>query len=371
MEAGPAMNTAFAETEDELRESQRLMALDSYGLLDSEAEQAYEDIVELACSLCDAPAASITLIDSDRQWFKASRGFALRETPRGEAVCDVAIRTPDEMLEVRDLRKDPRTPMRPQDAAGQPLHFYAGMPVVSPEGHALGTVCVLDHAPRALEERQRRGLAALARQVQHLFELRRMMVRQGDILQQRLAEAERLETDRADLQRRHDDLQRAVSRDPLTGLLNRAALEELRARPEAEERARSGDYALAVVDIDHFKQVNDRYGHLIGDEVLRAVAGTIASSKRKGDIAVRYGGEEFLLVLLGAHLAGAFEIAERIRENVTLAPLPFPVTVSIGIARCHAPGEAPERVFERADQALYRAKAGGRNRVVADDTPRF
>ena len=365
------MNTVLADSEEELRESERLIALDSYGLLDSEPEQAYDDIVELACAVCDAPVASITLIDSDRQWFKASRGFGVRQTPRSEAVCDIAMRTPYDMLEVRDLQMDSRTPMRPQDAAGQPLRFYAGVPLISPEGHALGTLCVLDHAPRTLDERQRRSLAALARQVQHLFELRRLMVRQGDILQQRLAEAERLETDRADLQRRHDDLQRAVSRDPLTGLLNRAALDELRTRPEAQDRLRSGDYALAVVDIDHFKQVNDRYGHLIGDEVLRSVAGVIAVSKRKGDIAVRYGGEEFLLVLLGTHLAGAFEIAERIRENVTMEPLPFPVTVSIGIARSHAAGEAPERVFERADQALYRAKAAGRNRVIADDTQRF
>lgn len=365
------MNTMLADKQTELRESERLLALDSYGLLDSDPEQAYDDIVELACAICDAPVASITLVDAGRQWFKASRGFGVRQTPRDEAVCDLAIRTPHDMLEVRDLHKDARTPMRPQDAAGQPLHFYAGMPLVSPEGHALGTVCVLDYAPRMLDQRQRRGLAALARQVQHLFELRRLTVRQGDILQQRLAEAERLETDRADLQRRHDDLQRAVSRDPLTGLLNRAALEELRMRPEAQERVRSGDYALAVVDIDYFKQVNDRYGHLIGDEVLRAVAGVIAASKRKGDIAVRYGGEEFLLVLLGTHLAGAYEIAERIRENVMVEPLPFPVTVSIGIARSHAPGEAPESVFERADQALYRAKAAGRNRVAADDTHRF
>lgn len=365
------MNTMFAASGEDLRESERLIALDSYGLLDSEPERAYDDIVDLACALCDAPVAGIALIDHDRQWLKASRGFGLRQAPRGEAVCDVAIRTPDDMLVVQDLRRDRRTPMRPVDAGGRELRFYAGMPLQSPEGHALGTLCVLDHAPRMLDERQRRGLAALARQVQHLFELRRLTVRQDDILQQKLADAERLESARADLQRRHDDLQRAVSRDPLTGLLNRAGLEQLRARPEAFDRMRTSTYTLAVLDIDHFKQVNDRHGHLIGDEVLRAVAAVIAASKRKEDIAVRYGGEEFLLVLLATPLSGAYEIAERLRESVSLEPLPFPVTVSIGLATNHSPDEAPERVFERADQALYRAKAMGRNRVVADDTHRF
>ncbi len=365
------MNTQLAERQEEASEGERLSALDSYGLLDSEREQAYDDIVRLACTICETPVGSITLVDGQRQWFKASQGLAARQTPRSEAVCAVAIRQPHEMLVVKDLHRDPRTPMRPRDVAGRELRFYAGMPLTSAEGHVLGALSVLDYAPRPLNERQREGLAALARQTQHLFELRRLMLRQGDILQQRLADAERLENARADLQRRHDDLQRAVSRDPLTGLLNRAALDELRARPDSQERFRMSDYVLAVVDIDHFKQVNDRYGHLIGDEVLRAVAGVIARSKRQGDIAVRYGGEEFLIVLLATPLSGAFEIAERIRENVTLEPLPFPVTVSIGIASSHAPGETPERVFERADQALYRAKSAGRNRVIADDTLRF
>ncbi|MCL1634693.1 sensor domain-containing diguanylate cyclase [Luteimonas sp. SX5] len=359
------------DLEVDVRESERLAILDSYAILDSEGEQAFDDIVQLACAICETPVASITLIDHDRQWFKASVGFGVRETPREEAVCDVAIRTPERLLEIPDLQDDARTPMRPTDAAGIALRFYAGMPLVSPEGHALGTVCVLDHAPRSLTEAQRRALGALGRQVQHLLELRRYVLQQGSILQQRLAEAERLESARADLQRRHDDMKRAATYDALTGLLNRTALEQLRQRPDAMLRLEAATYSLAVVDIDHFKQVNDRYGHLIGDEVLRAVAEVIAASIRQDDIAVRYGGEEFLLVLLATPLASAYEVAERIRQSVMEAPLPFPVTVSVGIAAATPPRDTPEKVFELADQALYRAKAGGRNRVVADDTQRF
>lgn len=366
-----ARQFAAEDIDTDVRESERLAVLDSYFILDSDPEQAFDDIVRLACAICGAPVASITLIDHDRQWFKASVGFGVRETPRDEAVCDIAIRTPDQMLEVPDLTEDARTPMRPVDSGGALLRFYAGMPLRSPEGYALGTVCVLDHAPRTLAPEQKQALAALARQVQHLLELRRYVLHQGNMLQQRLADAERLESDRADLQRRHDDMKRAATHDALTGLLNRTALEQLRQRPDAMLKLEAATYTLAVVDIDHFKQVNDKYGHLIGDEVLRAVAEVIAGSIRQEDIAVRYGGEEFLLVLLATPLSSAYEIAERIRQSVMDAPLPFPVTVSIGIAAGMPPQDTPEKVFELADQALYRAKAGGRNRVVADDTQRF
>lgn len=366
-----ARQFVMEDIDADVRESERLAVLDSYFILDSDPEQAFDDIAQLACLVCDTSVAGITFVDYGRQWFKANVGLGLRQAPRGEAVCDIAIRTPDQLLEVPDLTQDARTPMRPLDAAGAALRFYAGMPLRSPEGYALGTLCVLDPTPRTLAPAQRQALAALARQVQHLLELRRYLLQQGNLLQQRLADAERLENARADLQRRHDDMKRAATHDALTGLLNRTALEQLRQRPDAMLKLEAAAYALAVVDIDHFKQVNDKYGHLIGDEVLRSVAETIAGSIRQEDIAVRYGGEEFLVVLLATPLSSAYEIAERIRQSVTEAPLPFPVTVSIGIAAGMPPQDTPERVFELADQALYRAKAGGRDRVVADDTQRF
>jgi diguanylate cyclase (GGDEF)-like protein len=125
-----------------------------------------------------------------------------------------------------------------------------------------------------------------------------------------------------------------------------------------------------VVDIDHFKQVNDRHGHLLGDRALRAVADAISDSIRAGDVAIRYGGEEFLVVLPQTRLDAGFDVAERIRERVVATKIPFPIAVSIGIAAGHPDEDRPEAVFERADQALYRAKTGGRNRVIADDTPR-
>ncbi len=351
-------------------EAGRQASLDSYAIVDTAPERAYDDIASLACAVCATSAAAITLVDRDRQWFKASIGLEHSETPRSESICAVAIRHPHDLLEVRDVLADPEMPMRPTDRNGALLRFYAGVPILAADGHALGTVCVLDHAPRALTRAQREALAALARQTQHLLELRRYSMQQQRLLHERDAVARKLEHDRADLQRRHDDLRHAANHDPLTGLLNRNALEKLRHRPDAMQRLQAAAYALAVIDGDHFMQVNDRYGHLLGDRALRAVAEVISSCVRQGDLAVRYGGEEFLLVLPATPLSGAFEVAERIRAQMSTLALPFPVTVSIGVAAGDPQLDTPEQVFDRADQALYRAKAAGRDRVVADNTLR-
>ncbi|HVI60398.1 MAG TPA: sensor domain-containing diguanylate cyclase [Luteimonas sp.] len=349
------------------READRQRALAAVDILDSPPEQAYDDIVLLARIVCGAPAALIGFIDRERQWCKAAIGLPPADVPREDSPCELVARAADAVHVVRDLRTATPPAPCPVDEGGAPLRFLAGAPLRTPEGFVLGALCVLDHRPRGLTATQRAGLAVLERQVLQLLELRRVDREQRELLQQRAQAAQRLEHERAELQRRHDDLQREATHDPLTGLLNRAALGKLRANPRAMQRLGAGAYTLALVDIDHFKQVNDRHGHLLGDRALRAVAQVVAGGIREGDVAVRYGGEEFLLVLPDTPLAGAFEVAERIRGAAMELALPFALTVSIGLASGDPAADEPEQVFERADQALYRAKAGGRNRVVADE----
>jgi diguanylate cyclase (GGDEF)-like protein len=337
------------------RESVRQAALDRYAIVDTAPEQAFDDIVRLAATLCDMPAAAISLIDRDRLWFKARIGIDQSQLQRTRSLCGHAIDAPHEMLVVQDLEQHPVYAQRRRLLGLRP-RFYAGVPLLSPEGHALGVLSVADVVPRMLGNPQLEGLRLLARQTQHLLELRHYMLEQGHA--------------RADLQRRHDDLQYTAHHDQLTGLLNRAGLERLRARPEVQREFASQPYVLLVLDIDHFKRINDQHGHLFGDRVLCAVADAVSRSVRASDVAARFGGEEFLVVLPDTRLDGGAEIAERIRRQVQALDLPVPVTVSVGIADGAPPNDVPELVFERADQALYRAKKGGRNRVVADDTPR-
>jgi two-component system cell cycle response regulator len=160
--------------------------------------------------------------------------------------------------------------------------------------------------------------------------------------------------------------------DPLTGLLNRRALID-RLATEVDRARRYGTVVtLLMVDIDHFKRVNDTLGHLAGDDVLREVAAVLQNTVRTVDLVARYGGEEFVVVLPETGRDGAVAFADRVRERIAIHPFLAPVreglalTASIGVATFPAERvDTVEDLFARADEALYRAKADGRNRVCA------
>jgi len=158
-----------------------------------------------------------------------------------------------------------------------------------------------------------------------------------------------------------------ASRDPLTGVYNRMALQSSLSREVDLAHRQALPLSILVIDIDHFKAFNDSHGHAFGDDVLVAVSQTIANTVRRSDLLFRYGGEEF--VVLASHTAeeGAALLAERIRENIaalgTVRGRSTRITVSVGIARLHDK-EDSEAFFARADKALYAAKAAGRNRSI-------
>ncbi len=158
-------------------EAARQSELDGQHLVDSLPEAAYDDIVTLAALICDAPIALVTLIDRDRQWFKASTGLDDSSTRRDEAFCNHAIAKPNQMMEVPDAHDDPRFTGNRLVTGPLGIRYYAGIPLVSPKGAAFGTVCVLDRQPRFLDARQKEGLAALARLTMSLFEARHQRLR--------------------------------------------------------------------------------------------------------------------------------------------------------------------------------------------------
>jgi len=141
----------------------RQRALDVYRVVDTLPEVAYNDIVQIASILCDVPMALMSLVDRDRQWFKASRGMDTSSTHRDIAFCAHAIEAPTALMEVPDATRDPRFIANPLVTGSLGLRFYAGMPLVTPSGEAIGTVVVLDKKPRELNQRQREGLQALSR----------------------------------------------------------------------------------------------------------------------------------------------------------------------------------------------------------------
>jgi diguanylate cyclase (GGDEF)-like protein len=159
--------------------------------------------------------------------------------------------------------------------------------------------------------------------------------------------------------------------DPLTGLLNRAALDTRVAEIEQQARLTDGSVAVVLLDLDRFKRVNDEYGHERGDAVLRDSAYEIRKALRSFELVYRIGGEEFLLLLPGTDLEQGIEIAERVRNAVTLArPGGVELTLSAGVATAAGSEVRYDDLFRTADAALLRAKREGRDRVVAADAPR-
>lgn len=162
-----------------------------------------------------------------------------------------------------------------------------------------------------------------------------------------------------------------ATHDELTGLVNRRHMTELIA-VERQRCERAGrPLVLAILDLDHFKSINDSEGHAAGDQVLQAFARTVQATVRNTDMLARWGGEEFVLMLYDSDAASALGLLERVRAKVQAMELPFDgrsvrVTVSMGVALSR-PGEPLERLLERADVALYEAKSQGRNRVVLQD----
>lgn len=159
-----------------------------------------------------------------------------------------------------------------------------------------------------------------------------------------------------------------ASRDALTGLYNRLAGTRMLEALVADAQAAGKPFSVILADLDHFKHINDSRGHQAGDDALVAVGGVLQAGIRGDDLAIRWGGEEFLVLAPGCALAQAMELAGRLRAGVARAGIPAagPVTVSLGVAQLAA-GETAGALLQRADEAMYRAKSGGRNRVEAAD----
>jgi diguanylate cyclase (GGDEF)-like protein len=320
-------------------EAERSETLDRYHILDTTREQAYDDLTTLAAAVCGTPMSLLTFLGDRRQWFKSTFGMdaGINQTSRDVAFCAHTILQPDEILEVPDATQDERFAGNPFVTGEFGLRYYAGVPLLSPEGHAIGTLCVLDTKPNRLNEQARQALISLARQASAQLELRRVVA----------------------------ELESQSLIDPLTGVYNRRGFDRVLRQEWTYHARQIAPLSLLMLDADYFKSFNDAFGHPAGDVALKHLVRAVKQSLRPGDFVARFGGEEFCVLLQNTNEREAAQAAERIRAGVNGQQwLHRAVTVSVGVATV-LPSETTDRfaLIARADQALYTAKSDGRNRV--------
>jgi len=308
----------------------RLASLRRYELLDTPPEIPFDKITQLVKTVLNVPIAIVSLIDADRQWFKSCAGLDVLETARDISFCTHTIKSRQPMV-INDASLDPRFAQNPLVIGPPFIASYAGAPLLTPDGYALGSLCAIDTVPRQFESWQIDVLTSFAALVVDEFELRRL-----------------------------------AHTDSLTGALTRRGFLVETERAISDFSRHNLPSSIISFDIDHFKHSNDTYGHATGDEVLRASTALINEQSRPGDILARLGGDEFALLLTGTDIEGATRTAERCRA--ALAELAFAhdpqlrITASFGVAALNPGRVTTEKWLADADQALYEAKQTGRNK---------
>ena len=304
-------------------EEARLRTLRELAILDTPADERFDRVTRLASRLFDVPIALFSLVDEDRQWFKSRAGLDLTETSREVSFCSHTILDDDPMV-VTDATADERFQHNPLVTGSPEIRFYAGYPVRAPDGSRVGTLCIIDHRPRELDDEDAQSLHDLTRMVED--ELR----------------AIQLAT--------FDDLTRLKNRRGF-----RAASSHTLALCDRVQRPAT----LLLFDLDDFKEVNDTLGHAVGDEVLRRFADHLSTSFRDSDVVARLGGDEFCVLLSGSRAEDAPDALDHLDGRLREDPREPSIDYSVGTIEydpdVHAGVGA---LLEEADDRMYRDKAG-------------
>lgn len=339
----------YLSTEQHLKDvSARCDAINQYQILDSPTEPEYEDITKLAAAVCGTSFAAISFVCQDRQWFKSEVGFGITQTPISVSFCAYAIRQSDIYI-VTDARENALFAENALVTGPPWIRFYAGMPIRSADGTPIATLCVLDSVSRAegLTDIQRLTLRVLAKQVEAQLELRRAIVERDTRAAEQLAAA--------------DALRWIATHDSLTQLGNRTLFHTQLEIALSRVEDHMAGVAVILIDVDHFKQINDSLGHDAGDAVLRSFATRLRDVVREKDTVARLGGDEFGIVLTSvkskSHLTSVVDsLTKRLREKLEYNGRLIECRASIGVAIYSDDAITAESLIKCGDLALGVAK---------------
>lgn len=322
-----------ALSQADIQEFERLEALDQLDIIDMPHDDAFDGVAELVKNIFDVPIAIVSVIDAHRQLYKACVGLSASEVARKDTFCTHTIRMDNPMV-VPDATLDERFADHPMVVGAPSIRFYAGAPLRTSDGHNIGTLCAIDTKPRDFGARETAILQGLANLAMEQMETRQL-----------------------------------AATDMLTGVLSRRAFLQQGARAVNLADRHKYHLSLITLDIDHFKSINDCYGHAAGDKALAEVATASGKCLRASDIFGRVGGEEFAILLPHTDRRGALGVAERLRRAIAGLPFepdgtPRQLTASFGVSTVDIATRTMEGLLANADAALYQAKANGRNQVV-------
>ncbi|QPG06455.1 sensor domain-containing diguanylate cyclase [Salinimonas marina] len=309
-------------------EAERLNTLHALKILDTEPEERFDRITRMAKRMFGVPVSLVSLVDIERQWFKSAQGLDVTETPRDISFCGHAILS-DDVFCVPNALEDIRFHDNPLVTQGPEIRFYAASPLKAANGHNIGTLCLIDTKPHELEDEDIQLLKDLA-----------VMVEQ-EIAAMQLA-----------------------TLDELTLISNRRGFNVLANYALHHCQRLQMDVTVLMFDLNHFKPINDQFGHAEGDRALVTFANLLKRVFRESDVFARLGGDEFVVLLTGTDSAGTRTVMARFAQEVEefnrTTSRGYDIEYSVGLA--HRQNNEPiDAMLARADAAMYANKKATRS----------
>ncbi len=322
-----------------MHDERRLSALRAYDPAGMGQDHGLDALCSLVRMTLNVPMAAVTLVDERLTHHVGLAGMELGALPNDITFCSRTIEGTLPML-VEDATKDARFASNPFVITDPGVRFYLGAPLIAPDGSALGAICAVDTKTRLCSAEEISKLSTLASTAVQILEMRRRM----------------------------SEVRTFALTDSLTGIANRAGIELEIEKAIAVQQRHALPFALAYFDVDHFKQVNDQFGHEAGDRLLRLIGRALATRTRREEASGRLGGDEFVILLVGVNTVTAHDAAVQIKARLdhAVAESGFPVSFSMGVAVFETPPLSVETAFRSADSLLYKAKRQGKNQIIIE-----